>query len=474
MDDLRYFYAGARGHGRGRRSASGNRSMMDGMSALQPDLDALQRDVDALRLSPGERRPEVSLRAREALAGVVGALPALDALTERIRRRLLESWPAFGETTELQEELRLTIETNLEHFFGRVLTSESSAVLVAPPEALSFAISVQHHGIDTAALIQAYRVGQNIAWSWWMEHLAREVPEHDLLLEVIARSSERMFAYVDAVVAEQVQIWERERERWSGPLTLQRAESVRRLLEGEGPARAQVVQGIGYSFERNLVAGVLWESGPAAQRESRGPLISRLELVAEEIAGEVGIERTLIVPAEAACIWAWFAIDDRFGMSALERIAADHLRSGQGLALSIPGRGLEGFRGGHRQALRVRRFVELSQADRGIVRFEEVETLCVMSEDPELLADFVERKLGDLAAENRGARRLRETVLVWLREGGSASRAAARLRTHKNTVRNRVQRAEEILGRPLEEDRLGLELALTMVQRAGAAEEDSQ
>ena len=196
--------------------------------------------------------------------------------------------------------------------------------------------------------------------------------------------------------------------------------------------------------------------------------MSRLELTAEAIAGEVGVERDLIVPAGATCMWAWFAIDRQLGLDALARSVADQLREGQSLALGIPASGLEGFRGGHRQALRVRRFAELSQADAGVVRFDEVETLCVMSEDPELLADFVERKLGRLAAESHAARRLRETVLVWLREGGNASRAAERLQTHKNTVRNRVQRAEELIGRPLDEDRLGLELALTMVQRGGS------
>lgn len=167
-------------------------------------------------------------------------------------------------------------------------------------------------------------------------------------------------------------------------------------------------------------------------------------------------------------MWAWFAIDDCFDLDALAQRAAEQLREGQSLSLSIAGSGLEGFRGGHRQALRARRFAELSQVERGVVRFDEVETLCVMSEDPQLLADFVERKLGALAAGSPNARRLRETVLVWLREGGNASRAAERLRTHKNTVRNRVQRAEELIGRPLEDDRLGLELALTMVQRVGA------
>jgi DNA-binding PucR family transcriptional regulator len=439
------------------------------MNALQPDLEALQGDVNSLRLLPGAAAPAVSRRAHEALGSAARSLPSIDSLTERIRLRLLESWPAFGETPQLEDELRSTIDGNLRQFFGQVLASDSAEVLVAPPEALSFAISVQHHGIDTATLIQAYRVGQNFAWSWWMEHLARELSDHGLLLEAIARSSERMFAYVDAVVAEQVRIWERERERWSGRLTVQRTEAVRRVLEGEAPAPDGATRGIGYSLQRELVAGVLWEAARPALRESFATPVSGLELTAEAIASEVGAERTLIVPVDATCMWAWFAVDRELDLDALERCAADQLREGQGLALSIPGIGLDGFRGGHRQALRVRRFAELSQADGGVVRFDEVETLCVMSEDPELLGDFVERKLRALGAASPNARRLRETVLVWLREGGNASRAAERLCTHKNTVRNRLQRAEQLVGRSLDEDRLGLELALTMVQRVGAS-----
>jgi DNA-binding PucR family transcriptional regulator len=443
--------------------------VIDGMNALQPDLDALGREVDSLRLPPGARPADVSRGAREALSGAAArALPSIEALTERIRLRLLESWPAFAQTAELEHELCLTIETNLRRYFGEVVASDSNEILTAPAEALSFAISVQHHGIDTAALIQAYRVGQNLAWSWWMEHLAREISDHGLLLETIERSSERMFAYVDAVVEEQVRMWERERERWSGRLTVQRAEAVRTVLAGEAPTPEKALRSIGYTLERALVAGVLWETAPRGTRQAAAPLMSRLELTAGAIASAVGIERTLIVPAEASCMWAWFAIDGYFGLDRLARTAAEQLHEGQSLSLSIAGSGLDGFRGGHRQALRARRFAELSQVERGVVRFDEVETLCVMSEDPQLLADFVERKLGALAAGSPNARRLRETVLVWLREGGNASRAAECLQTHKNTVRNRVQRAEELIGRPLEEDRLGLELALTMVQRVGA------
>src|ERR1700727_1652391 len=286
------------------------------MNALQPDLDALRRDVDALRRSPGARPPEVGRAAREALtAAAARALPSIEALTERIRGRLLENWPEFSQTAELERELCLTIEANLRRFFGRVVASDSDEILTAPAEALSFAISVQHHGIDTAALIQAYRVGQNIAWSWWMEHLAHEVSDHGRLLEAIERSSERMFAYVDAVVEEQVRMWERERERWSGSLTMQRAEAVRTVLAGEASAPEKALRGIGYALDRELVAGILWEAAPVLVPDAPAPAtMSRLELTAGAIAGAVGVERTLIVPAEASCMWAWFAIDERFAL----------------------------------------------------------------------------------------------------------------------------------------------------------------
>ncbi len=150
------------------------------------------------------------------------------------------------------------------------------------------------------------------------------------------------------------------------------------------------------------------------------------------------------------------------------RNATEQLRERQSLALGIPGFGLEGFRGGHRQALRARRFAELAQSESGVIRFDEVETLCVMSEDPDLLADYLQRKLGPLAGDSDNLQRLRETVLAWLREGGNASRAAERLHTHKNTVRHRLRRATQLLGHPLDEDRLGLELALTMLARVGS------
>ncbi len=303
-----------------------------------------------------------------------------------------------------------------------------------------------HHGIDTADLIQAYRVGQNMAWSWWMVRLADHIDDRELLIEALEVSSARMFTYVDAVLDEQGRLWEEERRRWLGRAVALRAEVARRVLRGEPLAVEEVAHALDYNIERPLLAAILWEDGAPVGTESA---MDRLEGLADAMALAVGAERALLVPAGSATLWAWFAGESSPSVDVLARVAAERLRDGQGIALGLPGAGLEGFRSSHRQARRARRLAGLARTPAGLIRFDEVETLCLMNEDPELVGDYVRRKLGGLTASDPVTERVRETVLVWLQEGGNTRRAAERLDTHKNTVHYRVQRAEEVLGHPL-------------------------
>lgn len=411
--------------------------------------------------------PQVRLRARDVVADVsLLSLRDLEPLCEALGQRLLEDFPAFGQDAELEGEMRRAIAANLYHVFERVMPSGAPDALAAPPEALRFAASVLHRGIDTADLIQAYRVGQNLAWSWWMERLAASLGgESEVLIEGLQVSSERMFGYVDAAIDQQVRLWEEERRRWLGRAVALRADAVRRVLRGEPLAPEDVTQALDYHIDRPLLAAILWdEAAPAAAEVA----ISRLETVADAMALALGADRALLVPAGASSLWAWFPSERHAGpLDLLAHAAACNLQDGQAVALGLPGLGLEGFRASHRQALRARRLAELAQAPAGVIRFDEVDTLCMFGEDPELIGDFMRRKLGGLAASDPSTGRLRENVLVWLRAGCNSTRAAARLDTHKNTVLYRLQRAEEALGHPLEDDRLGLELALTLTERLG-------
>jgi DNA-binding PucR family transcriptional regulator len=83
--------------------------------------------------------------------------------------------------------------------------------------------------------------------------------------------------------------------------------------------------------------------------------------------------------------------------------------------------------------------------------------------------DWVGDALGDLAGDGENDERMRETLRVFLRCGSSYKLAAEELNLHFNTVRYRVGRAITRLGRPMDDDRLDVEVALLLCQWYGAA-----
>jgi hypothetical protein len=316
----------------------------------------------------GQAQGAVLDHAREVVAEVsLRSLAGIPGLAQQLGVRLLVDFPAFGQDADLEEEMHGAIGANLRHVFGRVMPTGAIEHLIAPPDALRFATSVLHRGIDTGDLIQAYRVGQNLAWSWWMGRLAAQIASREVLIQALDVSSQRMFAYVDAAIDQQVRLWEEERRRWLGRAISLRADAVRRVLRGEPLTPEEITQALDYQIDRPLLAAIL-------QNDGHGQGGSRLEALAD----------------------------------------------------------------------------------------------AMTREDPEVIGDFMHRQLSGLAAADLTTRRIRESVLVWLHEGCSATRAAARLHTHKNTVLYRLQRAEDILGHALTEDRLGLELALTLAERIGS------
>ena len=94
-----------------------------------------------------------------------------------------------------------------------------------------------------------------------------------------------------------------------------------------------------------------------------------------------------------------------------------------------------------------------------VVAYTEVAPAAMMLGSTDLLRAWVAKTLGGLAADDEHHARLRDTLLVFLRTGGSYKATAERLTLHKNTVQYRVRRAEESLGRPVGENRPDVELA---------------
>jgi hypothetical protein len=94
------------------------------------------------------------------------------------------------------------------------------------------------------------------------------------------------------------------------------------------------------------------------------------------------------------------------------------------------------------------------------VTYAEVAPVAMMLGSADLLRAWVLSTLGGLATDDEQHARLRETLLVFLDTGGSYKATAERLVLHKNSVQYRIRRAEESLGRPVGDNRHGVELAL--------------
>jgi DNA-binding PucR family transcriptional regulator len=72
--------------------------------------------------------------------------------------------------------------------------------------------------------------------------------------------------------------------------------------------------------------------------------------------------------------------------------------------------------------------------------------------------------LSELATDNENEARLRDTLRVFLRCGSSYKAAADELNTHFISVKYRVGRAIAKRGKPIDKDRLDVELAMLACQ----------
>jgi DNA-binding PucR family transcriptional regulator len=404
------------------------------------------------------------VQAHRALAGVAGALrDNLQPLAARVDAAVLAAVPTLSADADIRLALERSTEANLSDILALLADAELPVDTGVPPEALSLAGALVRRGVEPGDLVHAYLVGQNELWRAWMEELAARLPAGPPLIVALELSSARIFTRADFLVAQLLRHIDRERVRWMGGALARRTQLVRSLLEGEETDVVAASRALGYDLDRWVLAAVLWDT---VGTEDPGARDDRLEAQAAQLARAAGVARAFTLAPGETVLWAWVATPAAPDLDAIAAALGESLVAGQGVALGTPAEGLEGFRTGHEDALHARRIAELGDRA-GVVRYDEVELVSLASADIDRLASFVQRTLGPLTADDETTARLRETLLAWLAEGGNARRAAERLHAHKNTVLYRLQRAQLLLGRPLDQDRGALELAIRALHSLG-------
>lgn len=410
------------------------------------------------------------LAAAEALVQAVarefGA--QLESITAMVHERLTSDIPALRTDKVLLDLLSASIGSNLEAFVQIVRYGLEVKEYASPPAAAEYARRLAQRGTEPSALLRAYRLGQETALLWALDRIAMPESERAVALLASRRFVQVAFQYVDLISASVLAEYEGERVRWLANSNSVRAATLADLLAGRVPDVTAAEQSLGYRLRQNHVAVVLWFDHEGSPAELRALEHLLLRLGKEYGAGGAG----LFVPQDRSTAWGWLPFGRHTaGPGSVDKELLNQLEAiGAHVALGSPGAGVEGFRSTHLEARRAQELALVSQ--RSSLRFTswvepDVRAATLLLGDLDATRRLVRSALGGLAADTETNSGLRETLRTFLGQQNSFPATASLLNVHKNTVRYRIEKAVEARGRPLDEDRLDLELALIACEWLG-------
>ncbi|MGA5542751.1 PucR family transcriptional regulator [Mycobacterium sp. NPDC051198] len=371
---------------------------------------------------------------------------------EEFDAAVLAASPAIASDPELAGAVVRSNHANL--FFWGTANVRDPGTPVPPntgPEPLSIARELVRRGVSEFPL-DAYRVGEGVAWRRLMEIAFELTSDPGELHEMLDVCSQSISAFVDATLAGIAAQIDLERDDLTRGTHAERRETVALLLEGAPIPRQRAEARLGHALTGTHTAAVIWSEDPASD-------LSGLDRAAEAFGQDCGDPRPLSVLASTATRWVWAAggADIRHDFQALTSAAAE--LAGIRIAIGPPADGLDGFRRSHFDAITTQQMMARLHSTQQIARFADVELVALATGDPDRAAEFVSRNLGELETADP---ELQETVRVFVNEQCNASRAAARLYLHRNTLLRRLVRADDLLPRPLAENSVAVAVALDM------------
>jgi hypothetical protein len=368
--------------------------------------------------------------------------------------------PELGEVDddELRAELVASAEANIDQIMRMLAHGARVDDITVPHEALNFLRGNVRRGLPLAVILRSYRLGHAWLWEKWSEVLQQRVDDSGELVAGQDESSAFMFAYVDRISDALVEEFGTERERMLRTAEQLRADTVRAIVRGDAVDPEAASRRLGYELRRHHVAMRI--SSGASEVEG-------LERSVGEAAEALGGGKPLVIASGAARYDVWCGSFDSPATEALERYEPP---ASVLVAFGKPGEGVAGFRtsfGEAKQAARIGALIGDSESS--VTSYARVELVSLLASDLPRARAFVASQLGTLGVTGGTAERLRETVLAFLVSGGSPTRVAEELFVHKNTVAERIKRAEEMLGRGVNESPLELQAALTLAGSLGEA-----
>jgi hypothetical protein len=379
------------------------------------------------------------------------------AVSGNVYEVILRDIPELHDDKAVLSLLASSVDSNVGTCLQMMQHQIELSAVRAPSASLEYARRRAQRGTPLTALLRAYRLGHTCFSDWVLRELARQTSDVALLTATTLAMSRIVAGYVDQTSEEIVAAYTRERENWLRNRSAARAARIRDLLSGQRVNVSATEATLGYRLHQYHVGLVCWAGDATAAVDN----ITRLEHAVGHVAEKAGCAADpVFLPRDESSAWAWLPLGlrDTFDAAAASTGGLD---DDIYFAFGDAAKDTAGFRLTHQQAVAAQAVALAAEpATPRSVAFSEVAPVAMMLGSADLLRAWVLTTLAGLAADDEHHARLRDTLLVFLRAGGSYKTTAERLTLHKNTVQYRVRKAEESLGRPVGEDQHDVELAL--------------
>ena len=243
------------------------------------------------------KRPSTRVRdlIRQSAQIIVNAPP--EWLAE-LDSAVLGANPSIAADPELAGAVSRSNQANL--YFWATANVRDPGAPVPPnpgPEPMSVARELVRRGLDAFAL-DAYRVGEGVAWRRLMGIAFELTSDPAELHEFLDVCSQSISAFVDttlSAIAAQIDL---ERDELTRGTHAERRETVALILDGAPIARQRAEGRLGYALTGLHTAAVIWSDDPKGD-------LARLDGAAEAFGHAAGGARPLIVLASTATRWVW-------------------------------------------------------------------------------------------------------------------------------------------------------------------------
>lgn len=400
--------------------------------------------------------PSVVAAARAVAADLSGHAAVL---ADDMLAYIVERIPEAGTDDELRGLTLGSCSSNLEAALSMVRHGIDVEAASAPVTALEHARAMATRGYSVDVMLRFYRMGHAYFSERVLPQIVDLVADPVLALPVVADLQRYAFAYVDRVSSEVAAEYVAELDRIQNRARAARTDAVRALVDGDDVDLRRAEQTLSHRLTPWQTAFVCWTGRDDADLLRLGGAVGAV----------LGSRHPLLVPDGAQALWGWTSTASAPDLARLVAGLGEVVPAPIQVSLGMPARGAEGFRTSHLQAQRARRVVELSGRGAPVTSYAEVALADTMSGDLDLARSFVASELGDLAVDGTREEQERQAMLAVLDAQGGLAAAAEALGIHRNTVLQRLRRAEDRRSRPATERVAELHAALRLAQALGPA-----